>query len=167
MTTRFRLLGGGLAIAALLLAAAPAGAGSHKKTILHGTFNETTAGAGLGYDIHGSAKLTVSDGSTVAKVNISGLDPAKLYGSHVHDGVCGSADGHYQHHPDGGTAHGTNEIHLFNTASMKLGANRGGVAHATTSVGWAARTASPGTAVKSIVVHEPGSGARIACANLT
>jgi hypothetical protein len=124
----------------------------------------------LGYDIHGSAKLTVSAGSTVAKVNIAGLDPAKHYGSHVHNGTCASLGGGHYQNVEGGAAAPPNELWLSTTASPTgtVDPNRGGVGHASGSAPWAARlTSTTQTNARSIVVHEPVSGTRIACADLT
>lgn len=155
-------------MAALLLAASPAGAGT--KQNLQGTFDETAAGAAapLGYDIHGSAKMTVGDGSTTVAVNISGLDPTKHYGSHLHNGTCASGGGgHYQNVPGGATTHG-NELHLSTSDDPEGGLtpNPGGVAHAGGNTTWDARLTASTTNARSIVVHEPG-GTRIACADLS
>lgn len=174
MNARLRIAGGTVAMAALLLAAAPAGAGT--KQSLHGTFNETAAGAAtpLGYDIHGSAKMTIGEGSTTVSVNISGLDPTKHYGSHLHNDTCASGGGgHYQNTEGGATTHG-NELHLSTSADPRGGINPnpGGVAHAGGTTAWEARLNAEGltTNARSIVLHEDGiSGrpGRIACADLS
>jgi len=147
----------------LAAGAAPSGAK------LHGVFRETAAGAELGYGIAGSAKLTVGGAATEAKVNVSGLDPDKHYGSHLHNGTC--ADGGGAHYQDNllGLATPPNELWLTSSANAlgTLDPNPGGVAHGAGSAPWVARTDSlTETNARSIIVHEPGSGARIACADL-
>jgi hypothetical protein len=156
-----------LVVATLTLGATPtASAANHAS--YHGTFNETQAGADLGYDIHGSAKMTVSTSGTsrtVVKVNVAGLDPAKDYGSHLHNGTCASGGGGHYQDIEGGATAPPNELWLTTSGSI-LESNRGGVAHATGSATWEARTSStPQTNARSVVVHEPG-GARISCADL-
>ena len=44
-------------------------AGSH--TSWHGVFTETAAGAGLGYDLHGSAKMTIGADGTNVKITVA------------------------------------------------------------------------------------------------
>lgn len=159
-----------MAAAALLLSATPAGAGSSQS--LHGTFEETVSGANnFGYDIHGSAKMTVGDGTTTVKVSITGLDLDKTYGSHLHNGTCADGGGgHYQDAEGGSTTHG-NELHLTSAPATGLRANPGGVAHGGGSTEWEARlTSTTMTNARSIVVHEPGAAPainRIACADLS
>ena len=161
-----RGIGVATAAAGLLVGAGAATAGGH--TSYHGVFHETAAGEGLGYDIHGSAKMTVESSTTVVKINVSGLDPTKKYGSHLHNGTCAAGGGgHYQDVVNGGVVP-PNELWLANSGTM-LQPNRGGVAHATGSGMWAARTSAPPeeTNARSVVVHEPGRGVRIACVDLT
>jgi hypothetical protein len=169
MHTRLRLVGLTVAVAAAAAMTAPAGAAPGADS-LHGTFRETTAGAGLGYDIAGSAKLTVTASSTEAKVNISGLDPAKHYGSHLHNLSCADGGGGHYQNIEGGATTPPNEVWLSSTdnALGTLDPNAGGVAHGRGTATWAPRLDSTTqTNARSIVVHEPGSGARIACADLT
>jgi hypothetical protein len=156
----------GVAAAAVALLVGSGGAEAGGHTSYHGVFHETSAGAGLGYDIHGSAKMTIGSAGTVVKINVSGLDPAKTYGSHLHNGTCASGGlGHYQD-TEGGAAIPPNELWLANSG-LTLRSNPGGVAHATGSAVWIARTsaATPTTNARSVVVHEPG-GTRIACVDL-
>lgn len=154
-----------LVVAAFTLGIASAASAANKAGF-HGTFNETQAGADLGYDIHGSAKMTISTSGTVVKVNVAGLDPAKNYGSHLHNGTCLSGGGgHYQDVVVGGAITPPNELWLTTSGAI-LQSNPGGVAHATGSATWEARTSSAtATNARSVVVHEPG-GTRIACADL-
>ena len=146
-----------------MASAGAATAGGHSS--FHGVFHETVAGAGLGYDMHGSAKMTIGPSSTVVKINVSGLDPTKAYGSHLHDGTCASGGGsHYKN--TAGDSVPPNELWPTNSG-MKLRSNRGGVAHATGSAGWAARTSGDGTHARSVVIHEPDdTNTKIACADL-
>lgn len=142
-----------------------AAASAGNQSSLHGVFTETAVGAGLDYDIHGSAKMTSRNGTTAVKVNVSGLDSAKSYGSHLHDGTCASGGGgHYQNVP-GGAVTPPNELWLATNGSG-LTPNNGGVAHGSGSAPWTARLDSTtATNARSVIVHEPG-GARIACADL-
>ncbi|MEO6628514.1 MAG: hypothetical protein ABIP03_08070 [Aquihabitans sp.] len=131
----------------------------------HGTFSETTAGADLGYDIHGSAKMTLTAGGTEVKVNVAGLDPAKTYGSHLHNGTCASGGGGHYQNLEGGATTPPNELWVT-TSGTALQTNNGSVAHGAGSAAWVARTTSTTqTNARSVVVHEPG-GVRIACADL-
>jgi Cu-Zn family superoxide dismutase len=165
----FRPAGVAAAVAAVALGALamPAGAGANQN--LHGTFRETAAGAGLGYDIAGSAKLTVSADGTTAKVNVSGLDPTKHYGSHLHNQPCATGGGGHYQNAEGGAATPPNELWLSssNNALGTLDPNPGGSAHGVGSATWVARlNSATQTNARSIVVHEPGTGTRIACADL-
>ena len=145
-------------------------AGAAPGSMLHGTFNETAAGAapGVGYDIHGAAKMTLTADGTAVKVNVSGLDPTKTYGSHLHNGSCvDGGGGHYQDlvgaEPD--LLRPPNELWVT-TSGTVLQSNKGGVAHAGGTATWVARTTSTTqTNARSVIIHEPG-GARIACADL-
>jgi Cu/Zn superoxide dismutase len=163
-TKKRKGVAGLLVVAALTLGAAGAASAADQSSS-HGTFNETQAGSDLGYDIHGSAKMTISTSGTVVKVNVVGLDPAKDYGSHLHNGTCASGGGGHYQDTEGGVTTPPNELWLTTSGSI-LESNRGGVAHATGSARWEARTSSTtDTNARSVVVHEPG-GTRIACANL-
>lgn len=171
MNARLRVIGGGLAVGVLLLTAAPAGAGQPQVQNLHGTFAETATGANLGYDIHGSAKMSIGANGTTVTVNISGLDPAKSYGSHLHNGTCATGGGgHYQDVP-GPAVTPPNELWLSSTDDPEgpLRPNPGGVARGRGSATWEARISSAGTNARSVVVHEPGVTGpnRITCADLT
>ncbi len=152
------------ASAALAFGLSPASAG--EGTSLHGVFDETDAGSTAGYDIHGSAKMTIGPAGTSVRVNVSGLDPEKVYGSHLHNGTCASGGGgHYQDVPSAVDVTPPNELWL-SSAGAGLAPNPGGVGHGNGSATWTARISSGSTNARSVVVHEPGSGARIACADL-
>lgn len=146
------------------MAGTAAAKGEHP-TSFHGVFNETVAGAALGYDIHGSAKMTIGSTGTVVRVNVAGLDPAKTYGSHLHNGDCASGGGGHYQHVEGGPVDAVNELWLT-TRGAVLVPNAGGVAHGAGSTTWMARISSADTNARSVVVHEPVTGARITCADL-
>ena len=158
------LIGTAFVAAAFFGMAGPVSAGPGES--FHGTFNETEAGHDLRYYIHGSAKMTVGSDNTAVKVNISGLDASKTYGSHLHNGSCASGGGgHYQNvvSSDESDKVPPNELWLT-TSKNVLVPNKGGVAHGSGSATWAARTSSSETNALSVVVH--GGSARIACADL-
>lgn len=142
-----------------------ASAGARPAGSLHGVLTETSAGAALGYDIAGSAKMTIGLAGTVVKASVSGLDPDKVYGSHLHNGTCASGGGGHYQDIEGGAAVPPNELWLSSSGSV-LVPNRGGVAHGAGSATWMARVSSASTNARSVVVHEPGTGERIACADL-
>lgn len=144
--------------------ATPAGAGG--AVSLHGVFSETSAGSSSGYDVHGSAKMTIGPSGTVVRVNVSGLDPDKVYGSHLHNGTCASGGGGHYQDVEGGAVVPPNELWL-NSGRFGLVPNPGGVAHGAGAAVWQARVTSTATNARSVVVHEPGTGTRIACADLS
>jgi len=131
----------------------------------HGVFTGSAAGADLGYDLHGSAKMTIGSDGTTVEITIAGLDPAKVYGSHLHNGTCASGGGGHYQDTEGGAVTPPNELWLT-TSGSTLAPNPGGVARGTGAATWQARTSGDMTLARSVVVHEPG-GARIACADLT
>ena len=152
-----------VAVVAPAFGAPPAGA--DKDASLHGVFGETAQGADLGYDIHGSVKMTIGTSGTVVRVNVSGLDPAKAYGSHLHNGACADGGGGHYKDDETGAVTPPNELWLTSVGNV-LVPNPGGVAHGEGSATWMARISSDSSNARSVVVHEPGSGARIACADL-
>jgi len=157
---------GTLAGALICGAGSAASAGEHGS--FHGVFRETALAAAppLHYDVHGSAKMTTGAAGTTVKITVSGLDPTKTYGSHLHNGNCASGGGGHYKHDEGGSTVPPNELWLT-TGSGGLVPNRGGVTHGAGSATWQARTSSTTrTNALSVVVHEPG-GARIACADLS
>lgn len=144
------------AIAALALAAAFAPtvlAGG--ATVTRGDFHAFAAGVGL--PITGRAQMIrTADGKTIVSVHLEGLAAGATYGSHVHQAACavGDADGHYRFDP-AGSAVPPNEIWPGFTT------NRAGVGN-----GNAIAMATAGWNAVSVVVHAPGTGAKIACADL-
>jgi hypothetical protein len=164
MTNIARIGVAGVAIVALLASSGTVDA--TRRDSFHGRLNETAAGAAdpLGYDIHGVAKMTTSEQGTVVRVLVTGLDPDKNYGSHLHNGSCADGGGgHYQNEEGGATAP-PNELWVTtNGTTMKP--NRHGMAFARGTASWTARTSGAMTIAQSVVVHERG-GLRIACADL-
>ncbi len=150
------------AVAMGMVGTAPAGA-EHVSSF-HGLFTETPTGAEAGYDIHGAVRMRIGPAGTVVKAIVSGLDPAKVYGSHLHNGTCESGGGGHYQDIEGGETVPPNELWL-STNGAGLVPNAGGVAYGAGSATWVARVSSTSTNARSVVVHEPG-GARIACADL-
>jgi hypothetical protein len=130
----------------------------------HGRFSETADGQAVGYDIHGVAGMRVGHRGTVVWVVLTGLDPAKDYGSHLHNGSCASGGGGHYQDVEGGAVTPPNELWVTTSGTI-VESNRHGVAFASGSASWTARTTGPMTTAQSVIVHEPG-GVRIACANL-
>lgn len=153
-------------LAAALGMTGSASAGDKPGSSFHGVFAETSKGATQGHDIHGSAKMTIGSSGTVVKVNVSGLDRDKVYGSHLHNGTCPSGGGGHYQDVEGPVDVPPNELWL-STNGTGLVPNAGGVAHGAGSATWPARVSSESLSnARSVVVHEPGTGARIACADL-
>lgn len=125
-------------------------------TVTRGEFNAFAAGAGL--PISGRAQMIrTADGKTIVSVHLEGLAGNATYGSHVHQLPCGTsdADGHYKFDPAGAAAP-PNEIWPgFTTNDAGVG-NGNAVA---------LKTAASNAV--SVVVHAPGTGAKIACADLS
>ena len=151
-----------LVVAASIVVAFPSAsqAGAHHGAASHGKFNEYASGPSLGFnDISGKAKLVrTGDGRTKVKVKIKGLNPAEIYGVHVHAGACAEFGPHYffaSAVPDGDGPSG-DEIWPGPVTT-----NKKGHAHGKTTVG-----ATAGPTAGSVVVHAP-TGERIACADLS
>lgn len=155
----------GLSLAVGTLIGTATVASAHGRTSLHGHFDETEAGAALGYDIHGSARLTIRSKGTVARVKVNGLEPGGNYGSHLHNGTCASGGGGHYQDVEGGATTPPNELWLTNRKGY-LVPKRSGVARGSGRATWTPRLSSTATNARSIVVHEPDTGVRIACADL-
>jgi hypothetical protein len=147
--------------------ALPAAAEAHAgRDVLHGGFTETAVGEALDYDIGGVAVMIVGADSTDVHVVARGLDPAKTYGSHLHNGTCASGGGGHYQDSEGGATTPPNELWITNVGTG-LVSRPSGVAVGSGTAAWQARTgAAAQTNARSIVIHEPG-GARIACADLS
>ncbi|MCJ7779936.1 MAG: hypothetical protein MUQ27_03855 [Acidimicrobiia bacterium] len=124
-----------------------------------GRFDTTQAGMDAGYDINGFAimvRIPVgSDGETLVRVLVRGLEPNKAYSTHVHNGTCESGGGSHYQEVVGGSVDAVNEIWPTVNTNQR-GNGRGAASHGH----WARPEA------QSIVIHEPGSGVRLACAQL-
>lgn len=123
--------------------------------------------------------ITASDASTQVRLQVSGLQPSRAYGAHLHKKACGAtpaaAGGHYQNIPDPVQpstnpkfANPSNEVWLdFMTDAH-------GAASAQATVPFAFRTGAQGP--QSVVIHamktmtmdgKAGTaGPRLACLNL-
>ncbi len=124
-----------------------------------GRFGTTAAGTQAGYDIEGVAvmvRLPVGDdGRTIVRVMVRGLDPTTAYGTHVHNAPCATGGGGHYQHVVGGPVDAVNEIWPL------IDTNRRGNGVGAASHGHWARPEA-----QSIVIHQPGTGIRIACADL-
>jgi Cu/Zn superoxide dismutase len=139
-----------------------------------GTFSTTAAGAALGYDIEGTARIVRSRNRTVVTVVVRGLEPGVTYASHLHNLPCGNTGpggpggGHYANDPQG-PPHPPNELWLSSIPDPMAGitANRRGVGVGRGSAPWVARSEA-----QAVVIHAipPGGstagGPKIACADL-
>lgn len=135
----------------------------------NGRFTETSAGAERGYNIHGSAHMTVHPNKTAVSVTIYGLDSGTTYGSHLHNESCADGGGGHYQDVEGGLTTPPNELWLSSTNDPFAGITpiKQNKVDADGSSRWAARTDSETmTNALSIIVHAP-NGARIACADLT
>lgn len=152
-----------VAAAALTMPAAVTQAGGAeplRPEFTSGEFHTLPAGVGLGYEITGTASMIrtgPADGHTSVTVRLTGLSPTTSYPTHVHNQPCNFmpfGGGHYQH-AVGGAIDADNEI--WPTVSTNPhGKGVGTAVHA-----WRARPVA-----QSVVVHQPGSLARLACVDL-
>ncbi|WP_243731726.1 ThuA domain-containing protein [Nocardioides ochotonae] len=119
-----------------------------------------------GGSIGGEATLvSAADGSgytSTATLELTGLDPAASYESHLHLGGCGGFEGHYRDDPDGA---GTPPNELWPTnpgwepGEPRIKPAADGTSSATATVPWAPRIEG-----RSLVLHR--EGAIVACADL-
>ncbi|MCZ7533770.1 MAG: hypothetical protein M5U23_10225 [Acidimicrobiia bacterium] len=145
-----------IAMVAVLLVAPRADATGVDVTTGH--FETTAAGQELGYDIEGFAIMLrvpkCADGRTYVSVFVRGLDANTTFSAHVHNGTCASGGGgHYQH--ESGPVDAVNEIWPTIT-TQRRGLGWGSASHGH----WARPEA------QSVVIHQPGTGTRLACAQL-
>jgi hypothetical protein len=163
-----RWVAGGLAVGALVLAAAPAAGGVTKDG---GKFTTLPAGTDLGLEIEGVAQITRTGDGTAVKLVARGLEPGVTYAAHRHNAPCSDANpggAHYRNDP-AGPAVPPNELWLSSTDDAMAGitANPGGVAIGQGSADWVARPEA-----QAVVIHfiPPGGntagGPKIACADL-
>lgn len=125
-------------------------------TFRSGSFKPTDTGVALYGTLAGRAILETSqEGTTTVTITMAGLKPGATYSNHVHNGLCANAGGNHYLHDIHGADNAVNGIFPVFT---------------TDSTGHVRYTLSANKIVRpdarSIVIHEPGSGAKIACADL-
>ena len=124
-----------------------------------GRFDTTQAGMDAGYDISGVAVMVRrpvgTDGKTSVRVFVRGLEPNTTYSTHVHNGTCASGGGSHYQEEVSGSVDAVNEI-WPTIYTNRRGNGRGAASHGH----WAREEA------QSIVIHAPGTGVRLACAQL-
>ena len=120
-----------------------------------GDLMKTMIGAELYPSLVGIANLTVTEAGSAVEVHVTGLTPNTMYASHVHNGLCS----------DGGGAHylqdATGEDIAPNGLWPTLMTDAAGMA-----TGMAMQTFVVRDDAKSVVIHQHGTGARLACADL-
>jgi len=126
--------------------------------VTKGTFEITDDGYALGYNrLRGTATMTrSSNGQTSVSVRVKGLDRRTEYPAHVHNLPCSlGGGGHYKIDSTIGGTEEDNEIWpLIKTSWSGVGRGNALVHH----------MARP--EAQTIVIHDPDTGKRIACANL-
>lgn len=128
-----------------------------RKVTAAGGFDTLAAGEGTAYErAHGNARI-VRDGrrgTTTVTVVLNGLEPDTAYGAHLHLGGCDAVGGHYKHDPAGVTTPPNELWPAFTTDHM-------GRARTSATADWVARDEAG-----AVVVHDPGTGAKVLCADL-
>jgi len=125
------------------------------KKVRGGDLVATLDGSNLYQNIVGHGNLVVSANKTNVHLYVMGLNRNTNYAAHVHNGECDSGGGgHYLQDLDG-------EDVAANGIWPLLTTNDEGFAISEISQDFIVRDDA-----KSIVIHEPGSGTRIACADL-
>jgi hypothetical protein len=121
-----------------------------------GSFKPTDTGIALYGTLSGRAILETSkEGVTTASVVMSGLKANTTYSNHVHNGLCANAGGdHYLHEIHGSDNAVNGMFPVFTT-------DANGQVRYTLSANKIVRPDA-----RSIVIHEPGTGVKIACADL-
>ena len=123
----------------------------------YGLFALTPDGAELAYPLSGSAGMVRSgDGTTSVLVEVLGLNPDTEYPAHVHDAPCNTGGGaHYKIDPT------VQEVLVENEIWPVVSVGPDGVGRGSVTVPHLARPEA-----QSVVIHEPGVGTRIGCADL-
>jgi hypothetical protein len=120
-----------------------------------GVFNLTEAGAELYDSISGNANLVVTDKTSGVEIHVRGLSANTGYPAHVHANTCAEGGGpHYLQDPEG-------EDVAENGLWPMLNVNSEGVGY-----GEVSQDFSVTTDARSVVIHQPESNERIACADL-
>jgi Cu-Zn family superoxide dismutase len=135
-------------LAAAVVLAACGSSDSESSDVVNGQF-ELVPGAPAGYEsLAGEASLKRTDGSTMASLQVTGLEPKTAYVAHLHTQKCDQADPggpHFKFDP-GGSDEPPNEIHL------EFSSDADGSGSAKASSG----REVPIGAAGSIVLHEAG-----------
>jgi hypothetical protein len=128
------------------------------RLVTTGTFEVTARGHELGYGrLRGTATMTRnSRGQTFVSVSVKGLDRRTTYAAHVHALPCYMGGGpHYKIDPSVSGTVEENEIWPIIRTNSR-GRGRGWA--------WSDHLARP--EAQTIVIHDPDTGDRVACANL-
>ncbi len=157
-------MAGTVAVSMAPVGAAPALASVGVPIAYEGVFATTSVGVTAGYEIRGTTQMVVGSTGTTVGVVVSGLDQAKVYGAHLHNGTCSSGGGGHYQNVEGGETAPPNELWVT-TSGSGLVPGTDGVANGFGEAAWLPRLTSASSNARSVVIHEPG-GARIACADL-
>jgi len=147
----------GLLVAAALPASAHGGA-HHRAEVTKGSFVTLSGGVDLGHSVRGHAVMVRFGDRTLVGVHVRGLEGSETYSTHVHNKACAApafGGSHYQDDPASGV-NADNEI-WPTVQTNPSGNGRGFATHD--------HRARP--EAMSIVVHQPDTGVRLACADLT
>ena len=128
------------------------------QVVTMGVFTTTATGADLGYAASGRAMIVRDGVNTTVYTQLLGMDPETSYMAHVHEYPCDvlSAGAHYKIDPtEAGTVRANEIWPSFTTDANGEGLGFDSVVH----------DARPDA--QSVVVHDPATGARVACATLT
>ncbi len=155
-----------------------------------GTFAPYTTGAtAVAYDpalvpagATATVTLTPAGTATTVRLAVTGLQPGRAYGAHLHVKPCGAtgdaAGPHYQHHPDPAASASPPSVdpsyaNPQNEVWLDLTTDGSGTATTTAAQPW---TFDPAHAPRSLIIHAqttktaPGvagtAGARLACLTL-
>ncbi len=145
----------GLTLAPISPAAAHGG-GHQRAEVTRGSFVTLTGGSA--YSLRGHAVVVRVGDRTMVGVHIRGLDGSTEYPTHVHNKACAAPDfggKHYQYEVDGGID-AVNEI----WPTVRTNPRGNGLGFATH-----AHRARP--EAMSIVIHQPVTNVRLACADLS
>jgi Cu/Zn superoxide dismutase len=128
---------------------------SKYSSVKGGYFYLTHEGSTLYSQISGYAHLVVTDTHSSIEIGVSGLTNDVVYNSHVHTGTCATGGGGYYKQD----ASGAQDSHNGLWPTLKV--NSRGVGS-----GRAEHDFIVSADAKSVVIHQPGTNSRIACADL-
>jgi hypothetical protein len=124
----------------------------------HGRFADLPAGTDAGLDVEGFAGIRglVDDNAIVTFAFVTGLAPNTSYPAHVHNDVCANGGGgHYQVDPNAAPG-------MANEIWLTLDTDDDGAARTHTVTA----DAQPRLDARAVVIHDPVSKAKLACADL-